>query len=311
MLDGAPTAEGGSMIEASSSARAVSASRLALRLSCTRAIWMASSSSNVSASPSAVIENGSEPGVNTAANTNIAKIRPRRHDRSRSYVSTPTKLSITTSSGNSKLTPNTSSRLIRNPKYRSPDRAVTCTSLPTVNRKCSALASTRYASTAPVTKSSAAGTTNATAKRRSFLYSPGVMKAQSWYSHIGQASTTPAVNATFNRSMNWSNGAVASSRHWPVAMSARAVDGSAQYGCRSHSPRLSSPNNGCEYQTKPIVVVRAIMPSESKSRARNSVRCATSDMVASGLVRLRRRRGSSRLNNPVVRTVNRRSGAAG
>jgi hypothetical protein len=32
-------------------------------------------------------------------------------------------------------------------------------------------------------------------------------------------------------------------------------------------------------------------------------------MVPSGLVRLRRRRGSSRLNKPVLRTVNGRSGA--
>ncbi len=41
----------------------------------------------------------------------------------------------------------------------------------------------------------------------------GVMNAHSWYSHTGQASTMPAVRATFSRNMNWSNGAVASSRH--------------------------------------------------------------------------------------------------
>ena len=111
--------------------------------------------------------------------------------------------------------------------------------------------------------------------------------------------------------MNWSKGAVASNRQWPLAMSARAEGGSAQYGCRSHSPRLSSPNTGCEYQTKPIAVVSRMVPSESSSLARNSVRWSTSDMVASGLVRLRRERGSSRLNKSVVRTVNRRSGAAG
>ena len=46
------------------------------------------------------------------------------------------------SSGNSKLMPNTSSRLIRNPKYWSPYRAVICTSLPTVSRKLNAFAST-------------------------------------------------------------------------------------------------------------------------------------------------------------------------
>lgn len=46
------------------------------------------------------------------------------------------------SSGNSKLIPNTNSRLIRNPKYCSPDSAVTCTSLPTVSRNPRAVAST-------------------------------------------------------------------------------------------------------------------------------------------------------------------------
>ncbi|CFE45711.1 Uncharacterised protein [Mycobacterium tuberculosis] len=45
---------------------------------------MASSSSTVNAAPSAVIENGSDPGVKIAAKTNIAKINPRRQDLSRS-----------------------------------------------------------------------------------------------------------------------------------------------------------------------------------------------------------------------------------
>ena len=52
-------------------------------------------------------------------------------------------LSMTISNGNSKLTPKTTNRLIKNPKYRSPDSAVTCTSLPTVSRKPSALDSTK------------------------------------------------------------------------------------------------------------------------------------------------------------------------
>ncbi|SKT86911.1 Uncharacterised protein [Mycobacteroides abscessus subsp. abscessus] len=50
---------------------------------------------------------------------------------------------MTISNGNSKLTPKTSSRLIRKLKYSSPLSPVTCTSLPTVSRKCRALASTR------------------------------------------------------------------------------------------------------------------------------------------------------------------------
>ena len=41
----------------------------------------------------------------------------------------------------------------------------------------------------------------------------------------------PAVSPTLSRSMNWSNGAVASNRHCPSAlMSARADGGSEQYG---------------------------------------------------------------------------------
>ncbi len=55
------------------------------------------------------------------------------------------------------------------------------------------------------------------------------MNAHSWYSHTGQANTTPAVAATFRRSMNCSNGPVA--RRWqpPSAlMSAREDAGSEQ-----------------------------------------------------------------------------------
>ncbi len=47
------------------------------------------------------------------------------------------------SRGNSKLTPKMTSTLIMKPKYWSPASAVTWTSLPTVNRKSKALATTR------------------------------------------------------------------------------------------------------------------------------------------------------------------------
>ena len=84
------------------------------------------------------------------------------------------------SNGNSKLKPNTKSRLIKKPKYWSPDNAVTCTSLPTVSRKPSAVASTVYASTAPAMNSAAPTATKTTANRRSLAYNPGVMNAHSW-----------------------------------------------------------------------------------------------------------------------------------
>src|SRR6478752_4612999 len=39
------------------------------------------------------------------------------------------------------------------------------------------------------------------------------MKAQIWYSQMGQASTTPAAAPTLRRSANWSNGPVPNSTH--------------------------------------------------------------------------------------------------
>ncbi len=49
------------------------------------------------------------------------------------------------------------------PKYSVPDSAVTCTSLPTVNRNDNAWVTTRYARTAPVTNNAAPEATNPTA----------------------------------------------------------------------------------------------------------------------------------------------------
>ena len=98
------------------------------------------------------------------------------------------------------------------------------------------------------------------------------MNAHSWYSQTGQASTMPAVRPTFRRSMNWSNGAVASSRHAPSgAMSARADCGSAQYGPRSHSPRLGNPKKPWLYQKNPTIVVTTIAATAISSRLRSSV----------------------------------------
>ncbi len=94
--------------------------------------------------------------------------------------------------------------------------------------------------------------------------------------------------------MNWSNGAVANSRHSPLgAMVARADAGSEQYGPRSHSPRLWKPSTLWLYQKKPMVVVSTTAATAISSRVRSSCRCSTNDMVPSGLTRDRRRRGSS------------------
>ncbi len=67
----------------------------------------------------------------------------------------------------------------------------------------------------------------------------------------------PAVSATLSRSMNWSNGAGGQQPAAPRRgrWSARADAGSAQYGPRSHSPRLCKPKKPWVYQKKPRVVV--------------------------------------------------------
>ncbi len=73
--------------------------------------------------------------------------------------------------------------------------------------------------------------------------------------------------------MNWSNGAVASSRHSPSgAMVARADAGSEQYGPRSQSPRLGRPNAPWLYQKNPRVVVTRIAATAISSRLRSSCR---------------------------------------
>ena len=56
---------------------------------------------------------------------------------------TPAMLSITTSSGSSKLTPKISSSAMRKLKYDSPVSAVVCTSLPMVSRNASPWAITK------------------------------------------------------------------------------------------------------------------------------------------------------------------------
>ena len=94
----------------------------------------------------------------------------------------------------------------------------------------------------------------------------------------------PAVSATLSRSMNWSNGAVASSRHSPSgAMVARADAGSEQYGPRSQSPRLWNPKKLWVYQKNPTIVVSTTAATAISSRLRSSCRWSTSDMVPSGL----------------------------
>ena len=114
----------------------------------------------------------------------------------------------------------------------------------------------------------------------------------------------PAVRPTFSRSMNWSNGDVASSRQAPSeVMSARAESGSSQYGPRSQSPRLGIPKTPWLYQRKPRMVVTTTANAEIRSRPRSSVRCSTSDMVPSGLTRDRRRRGSIFLKTPGICTA--------
>src|SRR5215212_9646362 len=118
-----------------------------------------------------------------------------------------------------------------------------------VSRKASAWEITKKASTAPATNSTEATATKLSAYRRSFAYRPGVMNAHSWYSHTGQASTTPTVVPTFSRSENWSNAPVPSRVHEPSAVkTARDESGSEQYGVLSSSPRFGQPNSAVPNQ---------------------------------------------------------------
>ena len=81
----------------------------------------------------------------------------------------------------------------------------------------------------------------------------------------------PAAMPTLSRSMNWSNGAVASRRHSPSgAMAARDEAGSEQYGPRSQSPRLGKPKKLCPYQRKPTMVVSRTAATAIRSRVRSS-----------------------------------------
>jgi len=83
----------------------------------------------------------------------------------------------------------------------------------------------------------------------------------------------PAAIPTFRRSMNWSNGAVANSRHSPSgAMDARDDAGSEQYGPRSQSPRLGKPKKLWPYQRKPTTVVNRTAMTAISSRVRSSSR---------------------------------------
>ena len=70
------------------------------------------------------------------------------------------------------------------------------------------------------------------------------MNCQIWKNQMGHAITTPAVTATFRRSVNWSNGPVASNRHSSPGVSvARELCGRSQYGPRSRLPSDSTCQN--------------------------------------------------------------------
>src|SRR6476620_10324658 len=99
--------------------------------------------------------------------------------------------------------------------------------------------------------------TNVIAYRRSFEYSAGVPNSQSWYSHTGEDSTTPAISADFSCSSRAENGPVASSLHpSPSPSTSRSEAGTAQYGPVRMSDRLGNPIAGMPWpnQTNPTMV---------------------------------------------------------
>jgi hypothetical protein len=56
---------------------------------------------------------------------------------------------------------------------------------------------TNHASVTPPTNSGTAAATNDSARRRSFLWSPGTIKAHSWYSQTGLARIKPRKTETW------------------------------------------------------------------------------------------------------------------
>src|SRR5215467_2609493 len=87
-----------------------------------------------------------------------------------------------------------------------------------------------YAMTAPIVNNATAQVTKVSANLRSLRYRPGVMNAQTWYSHAGLVSTIPAAMPIFNRIENASNGCVCSNPHGLPSKLTRCVAGSLQYG---------------------------------------------------------------------------------
>src|ERR1700716_3759326 len=84
--------------------------------------------------------------------------------------------------------------------------------------------------TAPSVNSTTAAVTNVVANFFSLRYRPGVMNAQTWYSHNGLVSTNPAAMPTSSRILQPSNGSVCSSAHGRLAKLTRWVTGNRQYG---------------------------------------------------------------------------------
>jgi len=89
-----------------------------------------------------VIDTPSPPGMTKAAKTKKPKMMPRFHLRRFAAGSTPTWLSMTTSSGSSKLTPKISSSAMRNPKYWSGESATVTTPALKPSSTCRPLATT-------------------------------------------------------------------------------------------------------------------------------------------------------------------------
>src|SRR4051812_24823944 len=177
--------------------------------------------------------NGSWVGVAKPAKTNIRKIATRRQERSFVEETIPARFSRIRTSGNSNETPKMTSIDMTNEMYWLTSSSDT-TPLPAKpSSTSSAGPSTRYEMTVPAANSTIDESTNATPHRRSLRCSPGVMKAQIWYSQIGHDTTMPATSETLSRMKKASVGCV-KIRSQP-APPVRLLAGTSQYGCRRTS----------------------------------------------------------------------------
>src|SRR5438128_2436767 len=136
-------------------------------------------------------------GVMTAAKMAMNRMAGRRHFRSRWLDRTPTAVSDTRTSGNSKESPNAAMSNMTNEMYLAMDRTANKRWFPAKpSRNPSAFGSVNRANAAPMAKRTRDEMTKGQANRRSRVVSAGVTNIQNSYSTTGRARANPRNTTT-------------------------------------------------------------------------------------------------------------------